>query len=115
MWSPDGDELIYHAGDALFRVAASGGESELLTDGPAGYARVSLDGKYVYFAGQLERRSSLWRLSLEDGSERMMAELTGERGELVQSLATDGRFLYFAWQRDIGDIWVMDVVSDESK
>jgi len=33
------------------------------------------------------------------------------RGSLgSEALATDGRYLYFAWEEDIGDIWVMDVV-----
>jgi hypothetical protein len=25
-------------------------------------------------------------------------------------LATDGKYLYFTWRGDMGDIWVMDVV-----
>jgi hypothetical protein len=25
------------------------------------------------------------------------------------SLATDGEYLYFTWEEDFGDIWVMDV------
>jgi hypothetical protein len=24
---------------------------------------------------------------------------------------TDGRFVYFVWSEDLGDIWTMDVVS----
>ena len=28
------------------------------------------------------------------------------------SLATDGKYLYFTWRQDLGDIWVMDVVQE---
>jgi len=32
------------------------------------------------------------------------------RGNLgCMSLATDGKYLYFTWEEDFGDIWVMDV------
>ena len=30
-------------------------------------------------------------------------------------LAPDGRFLYFSRGEDIGDIWVMDVVTDDEQ
>jgi len=30
-------------------------------------------------------------------------------------LSSDGRYFYFAWQEHRGDIWVMDVVTDESE
>ena len=43
-----------------------------------------------------------------------MTDLTGRRGSLLESLASDGQYLYFAWHEDIGDIWVMDVVTDKS-
>ncbi len=43
-------------------------------------------------------------------------DLTGRPGEVGGlSLDTDGEFLYFTWQEDLGDIWVMDVVTDESE
>jgi len=42
-----------------------------------------------------------------------MAELSGRRGRLMSgALAVDGRYLYFAWEELIGDLWVMDVVED---
>jgi hypothetical protein len=32
------------------------------------------------------------------------------RGNLGRmSLATDGKYVYFTWEEDFGDIWVMDV------
>ena len=43
-----------------------------------------------------------------------MAKFDGRRGRLaLQALATDGEHLYFSWQEDIGDIWVMDVEKEE--
>ena len=51
---------------------------------------------------------------LEDESERPMTDLAGRHGELGgYALATDGHYLYFAWEEDLGDIWVMDVVQDD--
>ena len=40
-----------------------------------------------------------------------MTDFEERRGSLgVFALATDGDYLYFTWQENIGDIWVMDVV-----
>jgi hypothetical protein len=40
--------------------------------------------------------------------------LTGRLGNLLQSaLATDGQRLFFAWEENVGDIWVMDVTSSK--
>ena len=36
--------------------------------------------------------------------------LHGRRGALWGSIAADGRFLYFIWSEDVGDLWVMDLV-----
>ena len=55
-------------------------------------------------------------LSLEKGEERVVADLTGRAGELsFNTLATDGEFLYFSWQEEEGDLWLMDVVMDDSE
>ncbi len=32
--------------------------------------------------------------------------------DAVCASATDGSYLYFTWQDDLGDIWVMDVVQE---
>jgi hypothetical protein len=40
-----------------------------------------------------------------------MTNFEGKLGELGYfGFATDGDYLYFAWQEGIGDIWVMDVI-----
>ncbi len=45
-----------------------------------------------------------------------MTSFEGRHGSLVSiALATDGTHLYFAWEESVSDIWVMDVVTDESE
>ena len=39
-----------------------------------------------------------------------MTDLAGKYGVVFSALADDDNYLYFAWQEDVGDIWVMDVV-----
>ncbi len=41
-----------------------------------------------------------------------MTDLVGRQGQ-VSKPATDGRFLFFFWRENLGDIWVMDVVTEE--
>ena len=114
-WSPDGESLVYSRSGGLWRVRAEGGEPELLTHSGS-TARWSKDGKQVFFLGRDERQGNIWTLSLEGGSEHPMTDLIGKRGSVGDyALATDGEYLYFTWEEDVGDIWVMDVVTDESE
>ena len=70
----------------------------------------SRDGTAIYFLGL----SDIWVVSLEDEAERPLSDFSGKRGNPgVYALATDGQYLYFTWEEDLGDIWVMDVVTDE--
>jgi hypothetical protein len=41
--------------------------------------------------------------------------LKGRRGSIGNVFANDDRYLYFTWREDVGDIWVMDVVSDGTR
>jgi hypothetical protein len=42
---------------------------------------------------------------------RLLVDLSGRPGEMgLYGTPTDGRFVYFVWSEDLGDIWVMDVV-----
>ena len=44
-------------------------------------------------------------------TERPVTDFRGRRGTLNEfALATDGDYLYFVWEENLGDIWVMDVV-----
>ncbi len=76
---------------------------------PAGNPRWSKDGKYVYCLG----RDNIWVISPEDRRTRTMTDLSGRRGRLMSlALAVDDRYLYFAWEELLGDLWVMEVVED---
>ena len=44
-----------------------------------------------------------------------MTQFEGRRGELGWDFDTDGEYLYFTWWEQRGDIWVMDVVTEESE
>jgi Tol biopolymer transport system component len=91
----------------IWRVPARGGEPELLTRGPGIGPRWY--GDHVYFNGIEERAGNLWSVSVRDRRERPVTKLAGRRGTLgIMNPATDGKFLYFSWRNDLGDIWVMD-------
>ncbi len=115
-WSPDGRWLaVVLTNGKLYRAAREGGEPELLLDGQAYTVRFSPDGQsidYTVITGPPENRD-LWRLSLETGRVSRLTKLTGRRGFLGYVFATDGRFLYFTWSEDVGDIWVMDVATGD--
>jgi Tol biopolymer transport system component len=114
-WSPDGHWLVFQRENRLFRVAREGGEPVLLLDEPAYTPRFSPDGQSIYYTvitGPRENHD-LWKLSVETGKVSRLTKLAGRRGYLGYSFATDGRYLYFTWSEDVGDIWVMDVVTDD--
>jgi hypothetical protein len=74
---------------------------------------LSPDGNVVYF--RRGDNSDVWALSLEDGTEYQVTDLGERRGSRAHGLATGGRYLYFNWSDNIGDIWVMDVVIGEEE
>ena len=39
----------------------------------------------------------------------VMSDLSGRRG-IIGRISTDGRYLYFTWEENLGDVWVADVV-----
>ena len=67
-----------------------------------------------FFIGARERSGNIWALPHSDKSERPLTDLAGKRGGLgPDGLATNGEYIHFRWKDDIGDIWVMDVVTAE--
>ena len=119
-WSPDGKWLVFQSlgrGARLWRIPASGGEAEPVTEGRAYAPRWSPDGKEIYFVRR-PNDITVWAVSLEDRREYPVTDFSGRHGSLgfsFFSLATDGEYLYFNWEEDLGDIWVMDVVTDEGE
>jgi hypothetical protein len=89
-----------------------GSSAEPVTTGPGGDPIWSRDSRQLFFPGVQERIGNVWAISLADHHERPVTALTGHLGHLMPSaLATDGRRLFFSWEENIGDIWVMDVTS----
>ena len=121
-WSPDGERITFGTTDGgLGLVTIADGAVELLSERAAGISDWSPDGRIVYFpsyrshARTLTTCCTLWAVSLEDRTERGLTDLRGRQGTLGLGMATDGTYLYFTWEEDLGDIWVMDVITDESK
>ncbi|TDI42921.1 MAG: hypothetical protein E2P02_12330 [Acidobacteria bacterium] len=72
--------------------------------------RWSNDGREVYFW----RDGQFWALTLADRSERPLTNFTVKTGNAGGStFSSNGDFLYFERGDDQGDIWVMDVVTEQ--
>ena len=40
----------------------------------------------------------------------MVVDLSGRRGSLgIYSTPSDGKFIYFIWEENLGDIWTMEL------
>ena len=47
---------------------------------------------------------------MSNGTEHPVTDFEGRPGNLGgHGLATDGEYLYFTWEQDLGDLWVMSV------
>ncbi|GMR22816.1 MAG: hypothetical protein BMS9Abin37_1192 [Acidobacteriota bacterium] len=112
-WSQDG-RFLATSNDAVHVSPSPGGEPELFADLRSNDAAIwSKDGTHVLFCRTKEKASNFWAISLEDRTERALTDLKGNRGAAIEwALSTDGDHLYFVWQEEIGDIWVMDVVTE---
>lgn len=113
-WSPDGKSLLFISNrsgeDRLWRLPVTGGPAEMVSRRFASYARWSSDGTTVYFVGAGESGPSLWAVSVDDGSERSLTQLADRRGALgAVALAAHGQDLFFAWEEDFADLWIMQV------
>lgn len=124
LWSPDGQWVYFSVGQfvtaqvieshaALRRIRVAGGDMETLGN----WHRVigwAPDGRTMYVAHS--SASGLFSEATLDGTplRRLAADIGalagGRLGSTRTSAASDGRFVYFAWAENVGDIWVMDVV-----
>ncbi len=110
MWMPDGQVAFTKPTGGLWQVPAEGGIPELLIESVRGVTAWSTDGQRLFVWKRGEQSLNIWSQSMRDGSMRAMSDLAGKYGVTFGALAADDNYLYFAWQEDIGDIWVMDVV-----
>lgn len=106
-WSPDGRWIAFQSDrtgeTCLWLVSPQGGEAEEIAKGFWG--NWSPDGSRLHN----RREPNYWSISMKDRRSRQITDFHGRRGELGSPAATDGRYLYFLWQEDLGDLWVMDV------
>ena len=108
---PDGERVLFHSDrDGVGRMwskAHGSDAAEPVTDGPARFARFSPDGTKLFFTGWGDRLGNLYERELESGRERAVTDLKGRPGNLGSYvLATDGASLYFAWERNLGDLYL---------
>jgi TolB protein len=113
-WSPDGECVAFTASGAgqkgLYKIPAAGGSPFRLSESSVNYAVWSRDGEVMYFILGRGQPDDIWRVHSDGSGERPVTDFAGKRGRLGrEALATDGRYLYFTWEEDLGDIWVMDV------
>jgi Tol biopolymer transport system component len=121
-WSPDGKWFYYASGFErasgvqIFRMPTEGGAPQQVTKAPAYYYRWSPDGSRLYFPGTERGSNDLWELTVANGRERRVARFPADVGELGRyALAVSKTHLYFTLRKDVGEIWVMDVVADNER
>jgi Tol biopolymer transport system component len=110
-WSPIDSRLAFLDRNRLWITDASPTPpARALPTSSAGPMRWTPDGRSVVYRASQDRIA----IVAADGqsTERILADLSGRRGGLGDhGTPTDGRFVYFTWNEDLGDIWVMDIVS----
>jgi Tol biopolymer transport system component len=109
-WSPTTPLVsFFRRSGELWVASPEGAAARLLARNLNLVARWSPDGTAI-FAG---RAPDLLALDPASGRERPLTDLGGRRGSLGQfALATDGRALYFTWEEDVADLWVMSVIRE---
>jgi Tol biopolymer transport system component len=121
VWSPDGSWILLRKHGLLYRAPRDGGTPTPLPFAPPHAQsltpRFSSDGQSLYYAvvSGPKADQNLWKLSLVDGKASPLTRLEGRRGSLTYYFARDARSLYFTWNEDDGDIWVMDVVPGSAR
>ena len=66
---------------------------------------------FIHAIGTGAKAGDLQCVSVEKGYERQITDLSGKYGKLsAWGLATDGNSVFFAWEEQLGDLWVMDVI-----
>jgi Tol biopolymer transport system component len=103
----DGRMLMALAGDISLEQPNQPGSSRRISRSLGG-PRWTPDGRYVLVRPEGDR---IHIVAVDGRSpERLLVDLRGRRGSIgVYGTPTDGKYIYFVWTEDVGDIWVMDV------
>ena len=115
-WSPDGKWIGYSSSrngkGSIWRMPAAGGPSARVTadQSPIRIVGWSPDAQAIHVIDE----TGLRQVTVAGGRVRSTMSFRGRRGTFVPTggsvVSRDGRFVYFIWREDQGDIWVMDVV-----
>ena len=110
-WSPDGQQLLFARGNALFVGHADGTDAHKLLDlpGAAFYVRFSPDGRRIRFTLVQNNAVSIWEVR-SDGTDlhRVFPEWQGSLSEHAGVWTADGRYyLFLAKTGLLTEIWAM--------
>jgi eukaryotic-like serine/threonine-protein kinase len=121
-FSPIDDRLLYGADsgagparlpslESIWVVPVSEATAPVkIFDEGGAFAKWMPDGKSILTIVMRDGASVVVSIADDGTHERRLTNLSGRRGALWGSVATDGTFLYFIWSEDVGDLWVMDLV-----
>jgi GTP-binding protein EngB required for normal cell division len=98
----------------LWRTRTSEGAPLAIVEAPGYGYRWSPDGEGLYYATPGSTKDFSY-ISLENGVEHPVTRFSDQPGRLTGYMAVSADYLYFIWRNDLGDIWVMDVVTDEGE
>ncbi|HBX67271.1 MAG TPA: amidohydrolase, partial [Balneolaceae bacterium] len=93
--SPDGQHIVFDMMGDIFRIPASGGEAEQLTDGMAfdTHPRYSPDGKYVLFTSDASGEEDLYYVEVADTSEITQVTKGGNTRYTNADWTPDGEYI----------------------
>lgn len=98
--SPDGTQVVFCYNGDIWKVAVTGGTAYRLTamEGIESSPRVSPDGKWLAFSGQLDGNDNVYVMPLTGGT---ITQLTySDAGDLVDSWSWDSETIYFTSDRE---------------
>jgi Tol biopolymer transport system component len=113
-WSPDGQWIAFQSRGGIWRVPVTGGEPTVVVPSFGNRPRWSSDGQWIYFY-RLNTNTGVvdvWRVTADGKKEQRLTNFEGRKGRVEgNAIDVDDQYIYIAWRDDIGDIWVMDIVT----
>ena len=111
--SPDGRYLSYTSYDegvtTLWIRSGDGEEPRALASRTVFYPVWSREGDALYYTPDRSGGNEIWRIALDGSDAEPVTSLSSRSGRLARAaLATDGSYLYFVWEQDLGDVWTLD-------